>query len=222
MVADLKEAEGNETVELIEAAGGRAAYTTADLTEEAAVADLVARTVAEFGGLHAAHNNAGITDRSRPAARAPGWRRGTGCCRVNLTSVFLCMKHEIAHMIDNGGGAIVNNLIRCGRECCTRLGALHGSQAGRERHHLVGGRLNTAARGIRVNAVMPGMIDTPMIREWFELSPGMADLVPPMLPGGRMGEPAEIADVAVWLCTDDARYLSGEAIVVDGGGITRA
>jgi NAD(P)-dependent dehydrogenase (short-subunit alcohol dehydrogenase family) len=219
MVADLDEAGGRATVEMIGAAGGQAAFHGADVTDESEVAALVRSTVDTFGGLHAAHNNAGISDASRPFHEldVEHWDR---MIAVNLTSVFLCMKHEIRHMLGAGGGAIVNTA--SGAAVTPAPGQPHYSAAKRG----VTALTSSAAQeyrndGIRVNAVLPGVIDTPMLQGWFEGSPGMRETIARMLPGSRLGEPAEIGDVVVWLCSDDARYLSGESLMLDGGSFAR-
>ena len=218
-VVDLKEDGGNETVETIERAGGAATFVKVDVTDEAAVEALVARIVAEHGRLDAAWNNAGINDVSRAFHEfdKASWDR---MIAVNLTSVFLCMKHELKQMLAQGGGAIVNT--SSGAGIIAAPGLAHYTAA---KHGVLG--LTKAAAGeynndnIRVNAVCPGMVDTPMIQGWFASSPDLANMVLATMPGKKLGRPAQVAEAAVWLCSDAADWVSGLSMVVDGGGVNR-
>jgi NAD(P)-dependent dehydrogenase (short-subunit alcohol dehydrogenase family) len=218
-VVDLKEDGGNETVANIKAAGGAATYLKVDVTDEDQVAGLVERIVAEQGRLDAAWNNAGINDVSRAFHEfdKAAWDR---MIAVNLTSVFLCMKHELKQMLAQGGGAIVNT--SSGAGIIAAPGLPHYTAA---KHGVLG--LTKAAAGeynndnIRVNAVCPGMVDTPMIQGWFETNPDLANYVLSTMPGKKLGRPSQVAEAAVWLCSDAADWVSGESMVVDGGGVNR-
>ncbi len=219
-VADLDLGGGAETVAMIEAGGGRGRFFATDVTDEAGVEELVAATVGEFGKLDCAFNNAGITHPSRPfhELTLDQWNE---MIVVNLTSVFLCMKHEIIQMLAQGdGGAIVNTA--SGAAIVPAPGQPHYTAAKRG----VLGLTTHAAdelnnQGIRVNSVCPGMIDTPMVASWRESSPEMAEAVIQHMPGRRLGQPEEVAEAAVWLCSDEARWVSGNTMVVDGGMICR-
>lgn len=224
MVADRDAAGAEETAARVVAAGGEAVAHEVDVTGEDQVRAMVAAAVDRWGRLDAALNNAGIGDDARAFTDLSlgDWDR---MIAVNLTSVFLCMKHELAQMVSQVGGgqaagAIVNTASGAG--VVAAPGLPHYTAA---KHGVVG--LTKAAaqeyngRGIRVNAVLPGVIDTPMTRGWFESSPGVADLVLGAIPGGRMGEAAQVAEAAVWLCSDRAGWVSGESMVVDGGGLCR-
>jgi NAD(P)-dependent dehydrogenase (short-subunit alcohol dehydrogenase family) len=218
-VADVKDDGTAETVERCERAGGKATALHVDVTDEAAVADMVARVVRDQGRLDAAWNNAGITDVSRPFHEfdAESWHR---MIAVNLTSVFFCMKHELVQMLAQGGGAIVNT--SSGAGLIAAPGLPHYTAA----KHGVLGLTKAAAQeyngaGIRVNAVCPGMVDTPMIQSWFSTNPDLAKAVLATMPGGKLGRPSQVAQAAVWLCSDRADWVSGLSMVVDGGSVNR-
>ena len=218
-VADRNAEGGAETVARIEAEGGEGQFFAVDVTDEDQVAGLVASVVSAFGQLDYAFNNAGITHPSRPfhELTLDQWDE---MIAVNLTSVFLCMKHEIIQMLAQGGGAIVNTA--SGAAIIPAPGQPHYTAAKRG----VLGLTTYAAdelnnKGIRVNAICPGMIDTPMVASWRESSPEMAEAVIQMMPGGRLGLPEEVAEAAVWLCSDEARWVSGDTMLVDGGMLNR-
>lgn len=218
-VVDVKDDGGQETVDNIARAGGSATFVHVDVTDEDAVADLVARIAREQGRLDAAWNNAGINDVSKAFHEfdKESWDR---MIAVNLTSVFLCMKHEIRQMLAQGGGAIVNT--SSGAGIIAAPGLPHYTAA---KHGVLG--ITKAAAGeynnnaIRVNAVLPGMVDTPMIQSWFASSPDLANMVLQTMPGRKLGQPAQVAEAAVWLCSDAADWVSGLSMVVDGGGVNR-
>lgn len=218
-VADLKRNEGNETVEMIRGAGGAATYLHLDVTDEDAVAAAIAGIVADHGRLDCAWNNAGITDPSRPfhELAREDWDR---MIAVNLTGVFLCMKHEIRQMLSQGGGAICNT--SSGAGIVPAPGQPHYTAA----KHGVLGLTKTAASElnnskIRVNAVCPGMVDTPMMAGWFESSPEIANATLQVMPGRSLMAPEEIGEAGVWLCSDGAYGVSGLSMVIDRGFVNR-
>jgi NAD(P)-dependent dehydrogenase (short-subunit alcohol dehydrogenase family) len=217
-VADRSEESAAATVALINAAGGQAIALRGDVTREADVAAMVARTIAAFGRLDCAFNNAGIA----PAAVGPGGQRVHELSQdsfdkmlaVNLTGVFLCLKHEIAQMLaQGGGGAIVNTASIAGL-----IGLRTSSHYVAAKHGVVGltksAAMEYAPDGIRVNCVNPGYITTPMTKETMETR-GAEILA--KVPMGRMGVPEEIAEAVVWMCSDRASFMTGAAQVVDGG-----
>jgi NAD(P)-dependent dehydrogenase (short-subunit alcohol dehydrogenase family) len=218
-VVDVNDDGGAETVERVERGGGAATFVHADVTDEDAVAALVARIVTERARLDCAWNNAGISDPAGPftALTKDAWDR---MIAVNLTSVFLCMKHELTQMAAQGSGAIVNTSSGAGLVAAPFLphytAAKHGvlglTKAGAQ-------EFNNA--GVRINAVCPGMTDTPMIQEWFRSSPDIAKAVLATMPGKRLGRPEQVAEAAVWLCGDGADWVSGLSMVVDGGAVNR-
>ena len=216
-VADSTEASAAETVALINAAGGQAIAIGGDVATEADVVAMVARTVAAYGRLDCAFNNAGIS----PRHVGPTGQRTHEMSResfdamlaVNLTGVFLCMKHEIAQMLTQGGGAIVNTASIAGL-----IGLSTASNYVAAKHGVVGitktAALEYATDGIRVNCVNPGYIKTPMT------DPTMAeryDALMQKVPMRRLGVPEEIAEAVVWMCSDRASFMTGSSHVVDGG-----
>ena len=218
-VVDLNVDGGNETVEIAKEHGAPATFLRVDVTDEDAVAATVSRIVQEQGRLDCAWNNAGINDTSKAFHEftKAEWDR---MIAVNLTSVYWCMKHEITQMLRQGSGAICNT--SSGAGLIAAPGLPHYTAA---KHGVLGltkaaaSELNNA--GIRVNAVCPGMVDTPMIQGWFQTNPDLAKTVLHTMPGKRLMEPIEIAESAVWLCSDAARGVSGLSMVVDAGGVNR-
>ncbi|QOV95725.1 glucose 1-dehydrogenase [Novosphingobium sp. ES2-1] len=212
MVSDVNEAGGAETVALIEAAGGKAAFVRCDVSNADEVKAMVAATVATFGGLDCAFNNAGINRITDDQYDDAIWERDIA---INLSGVMRCMREEAAYMLQNGGGAIVNTasingLVGNGGQPAYTA-AKHGV-VGLARH----GALRWAKAGIRVNAVCPGVIETPMTAPLVQ-NAEMKALIDGMTPVGRMGQASEIAEAVVWLCSPAASFVTGHAMVVDGG-----
>jgi NAD(P)-dependent dehydrogenase (short-subunit alcohol dehydrogenase family) len=217
LVSDRQEAGTQETVGLINAAGGQALSITGDVTREADVAAMVAKAVSSFGRLDCAFNNAGIS----PAAVGPVGQRThelseaswAGVIGINLTGVFLCMKHELAQMLAQGGGAIVNTASVAGLVGLPTAGAYVASK-----HGVIGATKSAAIEyatdNIRVNAVCPGYIKTPMTKGTVERR---GDELLSKVPARRLGEPEEIAEAVVFLCSDRASFVTGAAWNVDGG-----
>ncbi|MBF9149840.1 SDR family NAD(P)-dependent oxidoreductase [Novosphingobium jiangmenense] len=212
MVSDVNEAGCAETVALIEAAGGKAAFVRCDVSKADEVKAMVAATVEKFGGLDCAFNNAGINRITDDQYDDAIWERDIA---INLSGVMRCMREEAAVMLQNGGGAIVNTasingLVGNGGQPAYTA-AKHGV-VGLARH----GALRWAKAGIRVNAVCPGVIETPMTAPLVQ-NPEMKALIDGMTPMGRMGSASEIAEAVVWLCSPAASFVTGHAMVVDGG-----
>ena len=221
VVADLDAEGAHETAAAINSAAPQAlaSVVAVDVTDEAAVAAMVDGIVADHGRLDIAFNNAGISDmmaefHNLDKAR---WDRMVA---VNLTSVFLCMKHELRHMAEQGGGAIVNT--SSGAGVVAAPGQPHYTAA---KHGVVGltkaAAQEYARRGIRVNAVLPGSTDTPMIRRFIGDNEEIAKMIAATNIGGRMLTPDEVAEVAVWLGSDAASMVNGQSLIVDGGGLVR-
>lgn len=212
MVSDVKADGGAETVSLIEQAGGKAGFFKADVGKDAEVKAMVAATVEAFGGLNYAFNNAGINLLGQDEYQEDVWAR---CVEINLSGVMRCMREQSEVMLKNGGGAIVNNASINGL-----VG--NGGQAGytATKHGVIGltrhGALRWAQAGIRVNAVCPGVIETPMTN-FVATNPDLRKMVDGMTPMGRMGQAAEIASAVLWLCSAGASFVTGHALVVDGG-----
>ena len=207
---DLVQGEARELV----AAGHRAIAVRCDVSDDAQVEAMVDRTVAEFGRLDAAFNNAGVMARIVPTAESTReeWDRVIG---INLRGVWSCMKYELRQMERQGSGAIVNN---------ASVGALTGNPGIgsyiASKHGVVGltrhAALRWATKGIRVNAVCPGVIATAMTAPLVEDS-DMRKVAESMTPMGRFGSPEDIAEAVVWLCSDAAGFVTGHPMVIDGG-----
>ena len=221
VVADIDGDGAATTADEINSAvsGPRASAFQVDVTDEAAVSALLDGIVSQHGRLDSAFNNAGISDQMAEfhdldLAR---WDR---MIAVNLTSVFLCMKHELRHMAAAGGGTIVNT--SSGAGVVAAPGQPHYTAA---KHGVVGltkaAAQEYARRGIRVNAVLPGSTDTPMIRRFIGDNPEIAKLIASTNIGGRMLTADEVAEVAVWLASDAASMVNGQSVIVDGGGLVR-
>ena len=213
LVAD-RDGEGAErTAAAIIQAGGQARGVAADVTDEAQVAAMVQAALDAFGRLDCAFNNAGVAPaEAQPLAEitAEEWARVIG---VNLTGVFLCMKHEVAAMAATGGGSIVNTASIAGRIALPRAGAYVAAK-----HGVIGltrvGALDHARDGVRVNAVCPGYVETPLASRGIERR---REAILARVPLGRIGTVEEIAEAVVWLCSDRAGFVTGEALGVDGG-----
>jgi NAD(P)-dependent dehydrogenase (short-subunit alcohol dehydrogenase family) len=217
-VADRAEADAAGTVALINASGGQAIAIGGDVTREADVAAMIARTVSAFGRIDCAFNNAGISGRAvGPAGQRTHELSQEAFDRmlaVNLTGVFLCLKHEVAQMLaQGGGGAIVNTASIAGL-----IGLATSGHYVAAKHGVVGltksAAIEYAQDGIRVNCVNPGYVTTPMTKE--TIAERGAEILA-KVPMRRMGVPGEIAEAVVWMCSDRASFMTGAAHVVDGG-----
>lgn len=214
VVADVKDTEGEETVALITAAGGKAVYQRCNVADAGEVKALVARAVSEYGRLDFAHNNAGITSTTTDEYEDAVWDRTIA---INLSSVMYCMREEAAVMLPQGKGAIVNTSSMMGL-------VANGMQPGyvATKHGVVGltrhAALRWATAGIRVNAVCPGVIETPMTAP-IANDPNLRPVLEKMTPMGRMGRAEEIASAVLWLCSDQASFVTGHPLVVDGGAV---
>jgi len=212
VVSDVNEAGGAETVALITAAGGNAVFQRCDVSNGADVKALVARAVSEYGRLDFALNNAGINNLGTNEYDDDIWARSMG---INLTGVMMCMREEAEVMMAQGSGAIVNTASING---LVGNGAQPGYTA--SKHGVVGltrhGALRWAQAGIRVNCVCPGVIETPMTAP-LTANPDMKKILDGMTPMGRMGKAEEVAAAVMWLCSDQASFVTGHPLVVDGG-----
>jgi NAD(P)-dependent dehydrogenase (short-subunit alcohol dehydrogenase family) len=214
--------EGEETVQMIREAGGEACFVQTDVSQAAAVQALVNTCVTRYGRLDYAVNNAGIEGSIVPMIdyTEDDW---DAIIDINLKGVWLCMKAEVVQMQQNGGGAIVNVSSVGGLIGFPRMGPYVATK-----HGIIGltktAALEYATHNIRVNVLCPGLIDTPMADRVVKgLQAGGIDaehLVMSLTPLKRRGTPAEIAEAAVWLCSDAASYVTGHAMVVDGGFMT--
>ncbi len=215
VVADVLEQGNQETARMIEELGGRTLAVRCDVTRAGDVKAALDAAIEAFGQLDFAFNNAGVEQPVKRAADVTEeeWDR---LIDVNLRGVFLCMKHEIPLMLEQGGGAIVNTSSGAGVKgiagqaayCATKFGLVGLTKAA---------ALDYAKSNIRVNAVCPGIIETPMMDRFSGGTPEGRERVIAQEPVGRMGKPEEVAAAVVWLCSDAAAFVVGHAMIIDGG-----
>ncbi|MBY4209074.1 glucose 1-dehydrogenase [Rhodococcus fascians] len=218
-VTDVSEKDGVETVRLIEEQGGRAAFWRLDVSDEAEVSSVFDQVSAEFGKLDILVNNAGISGVDKPTHEVTE-AEWDAVFAVDVKGVFFCTKHAIGHLRANGGGSIVN------------ISSIYGLVGSHEMapYHAAKGAVTIMTKkdavtygrdGIRVNSVHPGTILTPFVRELAERSEGglrgYLDIMEPKHPIGHVGEPADVANAVLFLASDEARFVHGAALVVDGG-----
>jgi NAD(P)-dependent dehydrogenase (short-subunit alcohol dehydrogenase family) len=220
VIADIDVEGGQETLAMINAAGGEATFVKTDVSQAAEVEAMVKKTVGTYGRLDYAHNNAGIDGDFVTIVNCSeeNWDHVMG---VNLKSVWLAMKYEIPQMRKPGGGAIVNTASVAALVAFRTMGAYVASK-----HGVVGltktAALESARLGIRVNAVCPGAIRTPMIDAYIGDDPNREFHMNDLQPIGRMGKPDEVANAVVWLCSDAASFITGAALVIDGGIVAQS
>jgi NAD(P)-dependent dehydrogenase (short-subunit alcohol dehydrogenase family) len=215
VLADLNGEAARLAAADLTAAGAKALAITCDVADEAQVAAMVAQTVATFGRLDAAFNNAGVQAPVTSAADESA-EVFDGVNAINLRGVWACMKHELAQMRAQGSGAIVN---------CSSLGGLVGLPGRAAYHagkHGVLGLTKSAAiefapLGVRVNAVCPGTIDTPMVSDMVTSGNLVLEDILKAQPIGRLGRAEEVADAVLWLCGPGSTFVIGHALAVDGG-----
>jgi NAD(P)-dependent dehydrogenase (short-subunit alcohol dehydrogenase family) len=216
VVAARRRAEGEETVRLVEEAGGRGLFVPADVRHAAEVRELVAACVEAFGGLDWAFNNAGIEGTAYVKTADYDEATFREVIDVNLTGTFLSMKYEIPALLARGGGAIVNMSSVAGL-----MGGIVGAAYHASKHGVVGltktAALDYAKEGIRVNAVCPGVITTDMARRAFLRDRELAKEMMAAHPIGRVGTVEEVASAVVWLCSSQASFITGETLRIDGG-----
>jgi len=218
VVADVNAEDAERTVELVEEAGADATFVETDVSEPDDVEAMVESAVDTYGGLDYAFNNAGIEGDEAPAGEHP-LENFERVIDVNLKGVYLGMRYEIPAMLEDGGGAIVNTSSIAGLVGFPGLSPYVASK------HGVIGLTKTAAaeyggEDVRINAISPGVIETPMVERTADANPETIEQTKAATPMGRLGEPAEIGDAAVWLCSDDATFVTGETLVIDGGYVT--
>ena len=215
-VSDVNEDAGRETARQILDAGGKAIFEKCDVTQPSEVKAMVEATVAAFGSLDAAVNNAGISGYFFQRLHEADDEMFERVLDVNLRGVWRCMKAELNQMLPGGGGAIVNIASVAGL-----IGAPKAADYSASKHAVIGitksAALDYAKSGIRVNAVCPAYTDTAMVQGAIQGNPAMASIMTRAIPMGRLGQPEEIAEAVVWLCSDAASFVTGHALVLDGG-----
>lgn len=219
VVADITVAGGEETVRQIQATGGQATFVKTDVSQAAEVEALVNKTVETYGQLDCAFNNAGIEGAAKLTTECTE-EEFDRTIAVNVTGVWLCMKYEIQHMLSHGGGSIVNTASAAGL-----IGIPSAPDYVASKHAVVGltktAALEYAKSGIRVNAVCPGAVDTPMIARSARAIPGFDEIAVSMEPVGRFGQSSEIGEAVAWLCSDAASFVTGIPMSVDGGMVAQ-
>ncbi|MFC1920085.1 SDR family oxidoreductase [Chloroflexota bacterium] len=218
ITADVDFKGGEETVQMIKDSGGDSIFMKADVSKAKEVEALIGKAVDTYGRLDCAHNNAGIDGEMAKTADCTedNWDR---VIDINLKSVWLCMKYEISQMLKQGGGAIVNTASTAGL-----VGVVVGVPAYvASKHGVVGltkaAALEYARTGIRINALCPGTTITPLVQRFWDADPSLKETAGENIPIGRLANPEEIAETAVWLCSDKASYITGYPIAVDGGRV---
>ena len=215
VVAGRRAAEGEETVRLVRAQGREAMFVPTDVAQEAQVKNLIGRTLEQFGRLDFAFNNAGIEQEPTPflEQNEDTYNR---VMDINVKGVWLSMKYEIPAMLKTGGGSIVNTSSALG------VIGIPGTEIYVASKHAVIGLTKSAAlefgkQGIRVNAVLPAVIDTDMFQRFVGEKPEFRAQITAMHPIGRIGKSEEIADAAIWLSSSKSSFVTGHSLLVDGG-----
>ncbi len=220
VVAGRRAVEGEETIELIRAAGGDGVFVKTDVSKASEVETLVQKAVEKFGRLDIAFNNAGIEGVWSPIVRQSeeDWDRTIA---INLKGVWLCLKYEIRQMLKQGGGGAIVNM----SSITGLVGAVGVAAYSASKHGVIGltqtAALENAKTGIRINAVCPGFTETPMSDRVFR-APGVHKYVLSCHPIGRLGRPTEIAEAVLWMCSDRASFMTGQSLVLDGGFLAGA
>lgn len=217
VVADVQTEGGSETVELIQNAGGQAIFVGCDVSKSADVKALVDKCVQTYARLDCAFNNAGILGEMGKTAECSE-ENYDRLMAVNLKGVWLCMKYEIPQMLKQGAGVIVNTASNAGMRGQPELPIYGATKAG------IVQLTKTAAleyirSGLRINCVNPSLIWTGMVKGQAAADPGLVDRLTAEQKIGRMGQPEEIAEAVVWLCSDAASFVTGHPMNVDGGDL---
>ena len=218
VISDIDQKDGEQAVEEIRQAGGEATFVKTDVAQPADCERMVSVALEQYGRLDYACNNAGIGGEANPTAdySVEGWQR---VISINLSAVFYCMKYQIPAMLKSGGGAIVNMASILGQ-----VGFAGSPAYVAAKHGVVGltrsAALDYAQQGIRINAVGPAFISTPMI-EAYEEDKALNDMLVSLHPMGRLGEPQEVAEMVFWLNSEKASFVTGGYYAVDGGYLAR-
>ncbi|MGA8439319.1 MAG: SDR family oxidoreductase [Candidatus Sulfotelmatobacter sp.] len=215
VVAGRRELHGNETIELVRAAGGDGLFVKTDVSKAVEVEALIQSAVEKFGRLDVAFNNAGIEGVWKPIVRQSeeDWDQTIA---INLKGVWLCLKYEMQQMLKQGGGGAIVNMASVNG----LIGAAGAAAYSASKHGVIGltktAALENAKSGIRINAVCPGFTETPMADRIFR-APQVHKYVLSCHPIGRLARSPEIAEAVVWMCSDRASFMTGQSLVIDGG-----
>ena len=220
VVSDVDVEGGDETVRMIKNSGGEATFIKADVSLSAEVEALVQKTVETYGRLDCAFNNAGLEREITNPEERHAEETFQSLIDTNLKGIWLCMKYEIPQMLEQGSGAIVNSSSVAG------LVGIPDQPIYVASKHGVSGMTKSAAveyadRGIRINAVCPGLVKTPLMDRIYESNPELEAESDSWQPIGRVGQPEEIAEAVIWLCSNKASFVVGHMMTVDGGLVVR-
>ncbi|MGA2518500.1 MAG: SDR family oxidoreductase [Thermodesulfobacteriota bacterium] len=215
VIASRGEERGKDAVREIKAIGGEAFFVRTDVSQEDQVKNLVEMAVSEYGRVDFAFNNAGVEGQGARLAKET-MEMWNAIMDINLKGVWLCMKYEIVQMLKQGGGVIINNSSSPGLGGAPRLTIYSASK-----HGVVGltkgAALEYIADNIRINALCPGIIKTPMHDKRLSITPGLEKIMLSMIPMRKFGKPEEVAAAVMWMCSDDASYMTGSTILLGGG-----
>ncbi len=219
VVADVSAEGGEETVRLIRESGGEALFVRADVARASEVEAMIALAVSSFGRLDYAYNNAGMEGKGGSTVRCTeeNFDRVMG---LNVKGVWLCMKYEISQMLKQGAGAIVNTASIAGVGA-TPNDPVYGASKAAVAHLTKSAALENAKKGIRVNAICPGFTRTSMVDRMVAAGRFTEEGLAALHPMGRLAQPDEIARAVLWLCSDEASYVTGHAMAVDGGFLAK-
>jgi NAD(P)-dependent dehydrogenase (short-subunit alcohol dehydrogenase family) len=216
VVADNSVDGGHMTAALIVEAGGKALFVKTNVTNAAEVEALVEKAVAHYGRIDAAVNGAGVEEEFLPMAEGED-EQFDRIMNVNVKGVWLCMKSQLRQMLKQEGGGVIVNVADAGGLVAVPHHAIYAASK-----HAVIGLTRTAAveyakSGIRVNSVCPGAVKTPMLARMLEREPGREKKLKAAHPMGRLADPAEVAGAALWLCSEQASFVTGHQLAIDGG-----
>lgn len=213
VATDISEKANQETAKLIEDEGGKVLAVTVDVTDSKSIQEALDQTIAKYGKLDFAFNNAGVENKVEPLHEVDE-EEFKRVVNIDLTGVFLCMKYQLPLLLKNGSGSIVNTASIAGV-----TGFTGGASYGAAKHGVIGltktAALDYAAKGIRVNAICPSVVETEMIKRYNK--DGSMDALKANLPIGRFGRVEEIAAAVLWLCSDESEFIVGQSLILDGG-----